>query len=139
MNYFKSFFFFILFALLSGSFATHAQQTPERTAEDTTKKIHILSNTRSLVLQTLDDSTKLTIVTGDVIMRQGTALIYCDSCVLNHRTQLFEAWGKVHINDSDTAHIYANHLRYLSLQKMAYLDGNVKLTDGKATLTTPDL
>lgn len=139
MNYIKSFFFFILFALLSGSFAVHAQQAPGLTVEDTTKKVHILSNTRSLVLQTVDDSTKLTIVTGDVILRQGTALIYCDSCVLNNRTQIFEAWGKVHINDSDTAHIYANHLRYLSLQKMAYLDGNVKLTDGKATLTTPDL
>jgi lipopolysaccharide transport protein LptA len=139
MNYIKSFFFFILFTLLLGSFAVHAQQRPGLTVEDTTKTVHILSNTRSLVLQTLDDSTKLTIVTGDVILRQGTALIYCDSCVLNGRTKLFEAWGKVHINDSDTAHIYANHLRYLSLQKMAYLDGNVKLTDGKATLTTPDL
>lgn len=138
MNYIKSFSFFILFALLSGGFAGHAQQATGP-VEDTTKTVHILSNTRSLVLQTLDDSTKLTIVTGDVILRQGTALIYCDSCVLNGRSKVFEAWGKVHINDSDTAHIYANHLRYLSLQKMAYLDGNVKLTDGKATLTTPDL
>jgi len=139
MNYIKSFFFFILCMLLSGSFGVHAQQTPGLTVEDTTKKVHVLSNTRSLVLQTLDDSTKLTIVTGDVKLRQGTALIYCDSCVINDRTKVFEAWGKVHINDSDTAHIYANHLRYLSLQKLAYLDGNVKLTDGKATLTTPDL
>ena len=139
MNYIKSFFFFLLFVLLSGSFAVHAQQAPRTTVEDTTKKVHVLSNTRSLVLQTLDDSTKLTIVTGDVKLRQGTALIYCDSCVINDRTKVFEAWGKVHINDSDTAHIYANHLRYLSLQKLAYLDGNVKLTDGKATLTTPDL
>lgn len=138
MNDIKSFFFFLFFVLLSGSFV-HAQQSPLPKAEDTTKTVHVLSNTRSLVLQTLDDSTKLTIVTGDVILRQGTALIYCDSCVLNGRTKVFEAWGKVHINDSDTAHIYANHLRYLSPQKMAYLDGNVKLTDGKATLTTPDL
>ena len=45
----------------------------------------------------------------------------------------------MHINDSDTAHIYSNHLRYLGNTKLAYLDGNVKLTDGHATLTTPDL
>jgi lipopolysaccharide transport protein LptA len=139
MNYIKSFFFFILFAMLSCSFAVHAQQATNRTAEDSTKKVHVLNNTRSLVLQTIDDSTKLTIVTGDVKLRQGTALIYCDSCVINDRTKVFEAWGKVHINDADTAHIYANHLRYLSLQKLAYLDGNVKLTDGQATLSTPDL
>ncbi|MEP7374024.1 MAG: OstA-like protein [Chitinophagaceae bacterium] len=139
MNYVKSFFFFILFILLLSSYAVHAQQTPGLTVEDTTKKVHILSNTRNLTFKTIDDSTKLTIVTGDVKMRQGTALFYCDSCVINSRTNVFEAWGKVHINDSDTAHIYSNHLRYLSGQKMAYLDGNVKLTDGKATLTTPDL
>ncbi len=107
--------------------------------QDTTKKVHILSNTRTLIFQTLDDSTKLTIVTGDVKLRQGTALFYCDSCVINSRTNVLEAWGKVHINDSDTAHITANHLRYLGNTKLAYLDGNVKLTDGKATLTTPDL
>jgi lipopolysaccharide transport protein LptA len=139
MNYIKSFFFFIIFSLLLGSNAVHAQQAPGLTVEDTTKKVHVLSNTRNLIFQTLDDSTKLTIVTGDVKLRQGTALFYCDSCVINNRTKVFEAWGKVHINDSDTAHVYSNHLRYLSGQKLAYLDGNVKLTDGKATLTTPDL
>ena len=139
MNYNKLFFFFITFLLLLGNYAINAQQTPGLTIEDTTKKIHILNNTRNLTFQTVDDSTKLTIVTGDVKLRQGTALFYCDSCVINSRTNVIEAWGKVHINDSDTAHVYANHLRYLSGQKMAYLDGNVRLTDGKATLTTPDL
>ncbi len=116
-----------------------AQTNKPATTTDTTRKVYILSNTRNLTFQTIDDSTKLTIVTGDVKLRQGTALFYCDSCVINSRTDIFEAWGKVHINDSDTAHIYANHLRYLMSKKLAYLDGNVKLTDGKATLTTPDL
>jgi len=106
---------------------------------DTTRKVHILNNTRTLTFKTIDDSTRLTIVAGDVKMRQGTALIWCDSAVLNARTNMFEAWGKVHIRDADTADIYANHLRYLGDERMAYLDGNVKLTDGKGTLTTPDL
>ena len=73
--------------------------------EDTTKKVHILNNTKNLEFRTVDDSTKLTIVTGDVKLRQGTALFYCDSCVINNRTNIFEAWGKVHINDSDTANV----------------------------------
>lgn len=106
---------------------------------DTSRKIHILNNTRTLTFKTIDDSTRLTIVAGDVKMRQGTALIWCDSAVLNGRTNVFEAWGKVHIRDADTADIYANHLRYLGTERVAYLDGNVKLTDGKGTLTTPDL
>lgn len=138
MNYNKFSSFLILLLLLNGH-CLFAQNSTGTATEDTTKKVHILNNTRNLVFQTLDDSTRLTIVTGDVKLRQGTALFYCDSCVINSRTNIFEAWGKVHINDSDTAHIYANHLRYLSKSRLAYLDGNVKLTDGKATLTTPDL
>lgn len=127
--------------LLVSNYGVFAQvnTTVAPTPGDTTKKVHILSNTRNLVFQTIDDSTKLTIVSGDVKLRQGNALLYCDSCVLNSRTNILEAWGKVHIIDSDTAHITANHLRYLGNTKLAYLDGNVKLTDGKATLTTPDL
>ena len=106
---------------------------------DTTKRIHVLNNTRRLTFTSVDDSTRLTIVTGNVKLRQNNTLIFCDSCVLNGRTNLFEAWGNVHIRDADTADIYANHLRYLGDQKIAYLDGNVKLTDGKGVLTTPDL
>ncbi len=130
---------FFLFTILLFAGHTLYAQTGGSAPADTTKRVHILSNTRSLVFQTIDDSTRLTIVTGDVKMRQGSALFYCDSCVINSRTNVFEAWGRVHINDADTADIYSNHLRYLGNSKLAYLDGNVRLTDGKATLTTPDL
>ncbi len=139
MNYIKFFLVILFYLLLNCNYNVSAQISRAGAAEDTTQKIHILSNTKNLIFQTLDDSTRLTIVTGDVILRQGTALFYCDSCVINSKTNIFEAWGKVHINDADTAHIYSNHLLYLMGKKLAYLDGNVKLTDGKATLTTPDL
>ena len=138
MNYCKPLSFLLLLLLLGNS-VIYSQASPAPTGEDTAKKVHILNNTRNLEFRTVDDSTKLTIVTGDVKLRQGTALFYCDSCVINNRTNIFEAWGKVHINDSDTANVYANHLRYLADTKLAYLDGNVKLTDGNATLTTADL
>ena len=139
MNYIKIFSFLLFSLLLIGNYSLFAQVTTTATPQDTTKKVHILNNTRTLIFQTLDDSTRLTIVSGDVKLRQGNALLYCDSCVINSRTNILEAWGNVHIIDSDTAHITANHLRYLGNTKLAYLDGNVKLTDGKATLTTPDL
>lgn len=106
---------------------------------DTSRRVHILNNTRTLTFKTLDDSTRLTIVAGDVKMRQGTALIWCDSAVLNSRLNTFEAWGKVHIRDADTADIYSDHVRYMGNERLAYLDGNVRLTDGKGTLTTPSL
>ncbi len=105
---------------------------------DTMRDVQILRS-RHLTIRKLNDSTNLQILAGDVQLKQGTALFYCDSCVINSFTNTFEAWGRVHINDADTANIYANHLRYLINKKLAYLDGAVKLTDGKGTLTTPDL
>ena len=59
--------------------------------------------------------------------------------MINNNTNTFEAWGNVHINDADTVNIYSSHLRYFINKKLAFLDGGVRLTDGKGTLTTPDL
>jgi len=45
----------------------------------------------------------------------------------------------VHINDADSVNIYSDYVRYTGNDKKAYLKGNVSLSDGKATLTSPDL
>jgi lipopolysaccharide export system protein LptA len=79
------------------------------------------------------------ILAGHVRLKQGNSLFDCDSCVLNNGIKIFEAWGNVHIKDKDTVNITSSHLRYLIDKKLAYLDGGVKLTDGKGILTTPDL
>lgn len=105
---------------------------------DSLREVQILQ-AKKLEFRTVNDSTKLQILAGNVRLRQGTSLFYCDSCVINNNTRTFEAWGNVHINDSDTAHVYAKHLRYLIDKKIAYLDGSVRLFDGKGELTTPDL
>ncbi|MBL7748129.1 MAG: OstA family protein, partial [Chitinophagaceae bacterium] len=105
---------------------------------DSLVDVNILSSKR-LTIQKLNDSTTLQILAGVVRLKQGTTLFDCDSCVINSYTKTFEAWGNVHINDADTANIYASHLRYLINKKLAYLDGGVRLTDGKGSLTTPDL
>lgn len=106
---------------------------------DSLQDVEILPSTKRLTILKQNDSTTLQILAGTVRLRQGTTLFYCDSCVINDYTKTFEAWGNVHINDADTANIYASHLRYLINKKLAYLDGGVRLTDGKGTLTTPDL
>ncbi len=106
---------------------------------DSTLLVEILPGVRKLEFRKINDSTQLQILAGNVRLKQNTSYFYCDSCVINNNTRTFEAWGKVHINDSDTANIYASHLRYFIDKKLALLDGGVKLTDGKGTLTTPDL
>ncbi|WP_300596965.1 OstA-like protein [Niabella sp.] len=93
----------------------------------------------SLSIKKENDSTTLTILVGNVVMKQGNTTFKCDRCVRNDRLRTFEAWGNVHINDSDTTNIYSGHLRYLTDKQIAYLDKDVKLTDGHATLTTPDM
>ncbi len=118
----------------------NAQIVPAATSTDTTvQRIEILDYTRQLTFKTIDDTTKLTIIVGNVKMKQGNSLFFCDSCVMNNSANVFEAWGHVKIIDSDTATVTANHLRYLTKTKYAYLDGGVNLSDGKAVLTTPDL
>ncbi len=116
-----------------------APRTTASAATDTMLTVEILPGVNKLELRKLNDSTQLQILTGNVQLRQGKTLFYCDSCVINNRANTFEAWGNVHINDADTTDVYSNHLIYYGNRKYAYLDGNVRLTDGQGTLTTPDL
>jgi lipopolysaccharide export system protein LptA len=134
MNQLVKFFpVLFLFALL------HDAPVYAQAPADSSQPVNILNYTRSLTFKTVDDTTRLTIIAGTVTMKQGNTLFYCDSCVMNNNANIFEAWGNVKIVDADTATITSNHLRYLTKTKYAYLDGNVKMTDTKATLTTPDL
>jgi len=110
----------------------------EPVPSDTTKKVEILAARKLEFLKT-NDTTELQILAGNVKLRQGSTLFFCDSCVINNRIHLLEAFGNVHINDADTANAYSDYLRYLTDKRVAYLQKNVRLTDGKATLTTNNL
>lgn len=86
-----------------------------------------------------DSSTQLISLVGNVQVKQGKTLFYADSAVINQKANTLEAFGKVHINDADSIHTYADYLKYLGNEKKAYLKKNVKLTDGKGVLTTDEL
>ena len=134
-------FFFIWWLLASPLFIL-CQELPTTktfTPADTVRTVEILPGVRKLEYRKIDSVTEVQILAGNVSLRQGTSIFECDSCVITKRLNLFEAFGNVHINDADTANVYSDHLRYLTDKRVAYLDGNVKLTDGKGTLTTPTL
>lgn len=116
----------------------NAPKTSTTVAADTMRLVEILS-AKKLQIKTINDTVKLQILVGNVKLKQGTTLFMCDSCVINENNHLFEAFGRVHINDSDTANIYSNYMKYLTQTKIAYFKENVKLTDGKGELTTPEL
>ena len=128
-----------LFAGPSFIFCQELPTTKTFTPADTVRTVEILPGVRKLEYRKIDSVTEIQILAGNVRLRQGNSIFACDSCVITKRINLFEAFGNVHINDSDTTNVYSDHLRYLTDRKIAYLDGNVKLTDGKGVLTTPTL
>jgi len=77
---------------------------------------------------------------GEVIFAQGTDTMYCDSAYLRGRNYI-EAFGNVRIvqHGSGGTQAESDYMRYTGSDKMAYMNGNVKLTDGKNTLWTEDL
>jgi lipopolysaccharide export system protein LptA len=58
---------------------------------------------------------------------------------VNATKNSLEGFGKVHINDADSVHTYADYLIYDGNTKKAKLRNHVKLTDGRGTLTTDSL
>jgi lipopolysaccharide export system protein LptA len=136
MKYFKQIVTAILFMSMSlpGLFA----QTKPAAGGDSIRIVEILPGARKLEYRKIDSLTELQILVGNVKLKQGTTLFFCDSCVINNFQHTFEAFGNIHIED-DTTDVYSNYLRYLTDKRVAYLTGNVRLTDGKGTLTTNEL
>ena len=131
----------VLWLIISPAFL-FCQELPTTktfTPSDTIRTVEILPGVRKLEYRKIDSVTEIQILAGNVRLKQGNSIFECDSCVITKRLNLFEAFGNVHINDSDTTNVWSDHLRYLTDRKIAYLDGNVKLTDGKGTLTTQNL
>lgn len=85
------------------------------------------------------DTLELFSAAGKVFATQGTTKFYCDSMVQDHKHNTLEAFGHVHINDNDSVNTYSDYMKYIAVDKQAYLKKNVKLTDGKGVLTTNDL
>lgn len=127
---------FLFFIFLVSTFFCFSQATPGPV--DTATTVQILNADR-LLINRLTDGTELQILAGNVRLRQSTTLFTTDSCVLNTTAKTFSGFGRVYINDSDSAKIWSNTLRYEYDKKIAYLAGNVRLTDGQGTLTTPTL
>lgn len=125
--------------LLSVSVHLSAQQiigAPGST--DSVRYIRIVQG-KSLRLITIDSLNTFETIAGDVIIKEGLTTFYCDSATINRRTNIVEAFGNIHINDNDSIHTYAQNLRYVGSERIAYLKKKIKLTDKKGTLYTDEL
>lgn len=127
------FFFLLVLAKI-----IHAQQPVTADTTAATKKINIM-HADKISYKKADTLNEYQILVGNVAVQQEKTLFYCDSAALNTKANVLESFGNVHINDNDSLHIYSDYLKYLGKEKKATLTGKVRLTDGKAILTTTRL
>jgi lipopolysaccharide export system protein LptA len=122
------------FCLLSGN-----GNQARAAAADTSKSItvDIISATNSYGLQT--DSGLMQRMVGNVQLKQGDTYMSCDSAWLNLASNNMEAFSNVKIIQPGGTQVTCDYLRYRGNVKLAYLKGNVGLTDGKSNLWSEDL
>lgn len=106
-------------------------------ADDTSRLVQILkgNSLREKYIDTISFQT----IAGEVQLRESLTLFNCDSAAINKTTNVMEAFGNIHINQQDSIHTYAQYLKYIGKERMAYLKKGVRLTDKKGTLYTDDL
>lgn len=134
MNLLKASLFLVLLHTIDLALA-------QRTGTDTsaTGKIIIIKGADRYNFQDKDSAGKFVSLGGHAIVWQGKTKFNADSIVLNQKDNILEAFGNVHINDADSVQIFSQYLKYLGKDKKAFLNQNVKLTDGKGVLTTNQL
>ena len=136
---FTKVFFYLFLLLFAGSFTATAQLTlPKQPSTDTLRTIQIIQG-QSLREKTIDSITSLKTIAGNVILKEGLTLFYCDSATINSLTNVLEGYGNVHINQNDSIHTYSQYLKYVGKDRIAFLKKDVRLTDKKGTLYTQDL
>jgi lipopolysaccharide export system protein LptA len=128
----------LLIVFLHLSFISLAQVTPQAPAADTVREFEILRGPSMRSIH-IDSITTLQTIAGGAIVKQGTTIFNADSMVVNPVTHIAEAFGNVHINQADSVQTYAQYLKYIGTEKMAYLKKDIRLNDKKSTLYTQEL
>ncbi|MDB5281844.1 MAG: hypothetical protein JWO06_919 [Bacteroidota bacterium] len=135
-------YFALLYSITATSQQPHstvnvpASQSPAPTDTTQKKEVEIISSDL-LKFQEVDGK-KITKLVGNVELKQGAVLMWCDSANLDKETNSVDAWGRVHINQ-DTVNAYSRYLKYDANKKFAKLQGDAKLSDSKMILYTEEL
>lgn len=119
---------------------SHAQgsiQFKSKTS-DTIRTVYIW-HTDTLREKKVDSVTSIQSLFGNVKLQNEKTLFYCDSVAMNQSNNIIEAFGHVHINDSDTTDIYSQYMKYFVDKKYIIFQKNVSLTDKKGVLSTEEL
>ena len=128
----------ILIFSMSGfrSFAQIAVPFKSKTS-DSTQTVYIWHS--DTLRQMQKDSVDIQSLFGHVKLQSEKTFFYTDSLAMNHKDNIIEAFGHVHINDKDSTDIYSDYMKYFVDTKNIIFQKNVELKDGKGTLSTEEL
>ena len=76
---------------------------------------------------------------GNVKMQHRDIRMFCDSAVLYRDSNRVEAFGSIHIIQSDTVHLYGDRLDYEGNKSLARMRRNVRMVNDDVVLTTHHL
>jgi lipopolysaccharide export system protein LptA len=122
---------FLLLVLLSADCFAAAKDTSNKTT------IKINRSTNSFFVQT--DSGQISRFIGNVEIQHGDDFLYCDSAHVDIAKNNLQAFGSVRIVQPGGTEGTSDYLRYQGNRKLAYMSGNVSLTDGKSNLWCEEL
>ncbi|MEO8820283.1 MAG: OstA-like protein [Ginsengibacter sp.] len=131
-------YFFLIFFLGSGYYSWAQDTLNNQPSKDTIREFEIIRGPSMRAIR-IDSVTTLQTIAGGAIIKQGYTIFHSDSAVINPITHIMEAFGNIEINQADTFHAYSQYLKYLGVEKMAYLKNKVKLANKSGTLFTDDL
>ncbi len=134
INHYKIGFIFSIVTLFL-CVSTRAQQSKKDSTE--VVDINILNADYAEYIET--DTAAYNKLIGDVELQQEDNLMYCDSAYLNVETNNLEAFGNVVIIQPDGTEAFSDYLKYTGNTRVAYMRGNVNLTDGKDNLWSEEV
>ncbi|MBN2166938.1 MAG: organic solvent tolerance protein OstA [Marinilabiliaceae bacterium] len=73
---------------------------------------------------------------GNVKFRHETTDLFCDSAFQYNDSNYISAYGRVHIIQDDSIHLYGDELTYFGNTSIANVRKNVKMINGNVTLLT---
>ena len=131
--------FSVLLLLLNTVSAQKKAPPPRPSQTSDTVRVVQIKKTNTFYYKTIDSATILQILSGNVEVWQGGTKFFADSVVYNEKMNYMQAYGNVHINESDSVNIYSQYLQYDGNKKLATFRDKVKLSDGNSTLYTDEM
>lgn len=124
----------VLFVVILFSYA----QQPPPAQKPINPNMKIIEMQKADILYKLENF-DATILKNNVVFYHDGAYMYCDSAYLHEKTNSFEAFGNVRMEQGDTIFVYGDYLNYNGNTKFAKLRYNIRLEDKQATLFTDSL